>query len=343
MTENDTRFVADRVRPDSWAFTNAKNQNGSNVYWYSNSSTSPLGVQEFPILHGDLSSLYCVVSINKTENNNRLPLMALFSPSQSAFYTSRWIYTISPVEQLLQTEKVLLYWNIDPVDIYPNLRHIELLKNVIASEGPQLETETVFLMSINTASAEPASSISYNLYNAGFVLNNGIHNDYQFNSGIKSKADLALSKLSVDNNLLSVNVGNVVGISNTSLDSMTFTNVNADSSIVGLNVIVRNPFNPLIFTYTTADISGANETPSIDVRAFNKLSVFGVSTHTSPGSHNIIIEYSNDDATFYDSPNVIPTSGTGKFAYDNTTFCISYIRFRFQVTLTTLTFNISLK
>jgi hypothetical protein len=364
MTENDSRFEADRVRPDSWAFSNTKNQNGSNVYWYSNSSTSPLGVQEFPILHGDLSSLYCVVSINKTEDNNRLPLMALFSPSQSAFYTSRWIYTVSPTEQLLQTEKVLLYWNIDPVDLYPNLRHIELLKNVVASDGPQLETETVFLMSVNTTSAEPAGSISYNLYNAGFVLNNGVHNDYEFNSGIKSKANLALSKLQVQNNLLGVSVNNTVDCGITDATYTTTDNLSCLNTFIkggevsvkgatfgdidnistkGLNVISRDAFEPTVLTYIATDVDGSGNLPNIDLRAFNKLSIFGVSTHTGPGSHNIQIQYSSDGAVFYDSPNVIPTNGSGNFSYDNSTFCVKYIRLHFQVAIQTLTCIISLK
>jgi len=83
-------------------------------------------------------------------------------------------------------------------------------------------------------------------------------------------------------------------------------------------------------------------TPSITLGPYNKLSVFGVSTHTGGGSHNIIVMYSNDNITYYDSPNVIASTG-GKFAYDNSTFCVSYIKFRFQVQIETLTFNVALK
>jgi hypothetical protein len=199
-------------------------------------------------------------------------------------------------------------------------------------------------MSINTASALTASAVYYNLYNAGWVLNdvNKTHNDYQFNSGIKSKGDLLLSNLNnVDGNL-GVNVVNTVGISNQSLNQMTFTTANIDATINGLNVIVRNQFNPTTVTFTENDISITDETPSIDVRAYNRLSVFGTDTHTGGGSHNIIVMYSNDDITFYDSPNVIPATAT-KFAYDNSTFCVSYIKFRFQVQIETLTFNVALK
>jgi hypothetical protein len=355
MTENDSRFVVDRVRPDSWAFANGKNQNGSNVYWYSNSSASPLGVQEFPILHGDLSSLYCVVSINKTENNNRLPFMALFSPSQSAFYTSRWVYTIDPTEQLLQTEKVLLYWNNDPVNLYPNLRHIQLLKNAIASQGPQLETETIFLMSINTASGEPSGSISYNLYNSGFVLNNEVHSDYQFNSGIKSKGDLVLSELSVAgdgeslkvavSNSISCSVENTVNVDNAVLSEMAFDTIDSKGT-KGLLVITKDIYDPTVFTYTEADVNYFNNLPTIDLRPFNKLSIFGVSTHTGAGSHNIIVQYSDDGTTFYDSPNVITVvinNGIGSFSWDYSNLCVRYMRLHFQVQIQTLTCIISLK
>jgi hypothetical protein len=199
-------------------------------------------------------------------------------------------------------------------------------------------------MSINTASGLTASSVYYNLYNAGFVLNNGINNDYQFNSGIKSKGDLLLSNLNItDGQNLDVAVRNSVGVSNQSLSSMTFDTINTNGgNIQGLNVIVRNQFYPTTFTFTENDISIDDMTPSIDVRAYNKLSVFGVDTHVGAGSHNIIIMYSNDDITFYDSPNVIPATAT-KFSYDNLNFCISYIKFRFQVQIQTLTFIVSLK
>ena len=59
-------------------------------------------------------------------------------------------------------------------------------------------------MSLNAPSAMASGAISYNIYNTGFVLNNGIQNQYQFTSGIKSKGDLALSQLTVENNLLAV-------------------------------------------------------------------------------------------------------------------------------------------
>ena len=347
MTQADSRFEIDRVRPDSWSFTNTKNQNGSNVFWYSNTVTSPLGAQQFPILHGDLQSLYFVAGINRTEDINAVPFMAVYSPSNIVFYTSRWVYTIDPSEKLIQGEKVLLYYGSDPVNIHTNIRHLQLLFNAVASQGPLLETEVCYLMSINTASGLTASSVYYNLYNAGWILNdvNKTHNDYEFNSGIKSKGDLLLSKLNInDGSNLDVAIRNSVAITNATLETMTFNEINQDGTniINGLNVITRNAFYPTTFIFTENDISITDETPSIDLRAYNKLSVFGTSTHTGGGSHNIIVEYSNDNITFYDSPNVIASTATS-FSYDNSTFCVSYIRFRFQVQIQTLTFIVSLK
>jgi len=374
MTQSDNRFFVDRTRPDSWAFKNDKNQNASNVFWYSNSATSPLGVQNFNILHGDLQSLYFVAGINRTDDINAVPFMAVYSPSNIAFYTSRWVYTIDPSEKLIQTEKVLLYYGTDPVNIYTNLRHVQLLKNVIASQGPQLETEVCYLMSINTASGLTASSVYYNLYNAGWILNDvkNTHNDYQFNSGIQSKGDLALSQLSVTSGILAVEVNNVVTVSGASLDQMTFTtivdnsclNVNvantADIPIsnsaltfmsykgvsagtFGLEVVNRNVEQSTNYLFTETDITITDETPSIDVRTFRLMSVFGNSTHTGSGSHDIIIQYSTNNFTWFDSPNVIPTNSSGKFAVDLKDFCVSYIRFRFQVEITDLNMNVCLK
>jgi len=124
---------------------------------------------------------------------------------------------------------------------------------------------------------------------------------------------------------------------------MTFTTASSDNSIVGLNVIVRDAYEPTVYTYTQPDINFFNNLPTIDLRAFNKMSIFGISTHTGAGSHDIKIQYSDDGTTFYDSPNVISTNGTGNFSYDNSTFCVRYMRLHFQVQIQTLTCIISLK
>jgi hypothetical protein len=360
MTGADNRFIIDRVRPDSWGFVNDKNQTGSNVFWYSNTVTSPLGAQKFPILHGDLQSLYFVAGINRTSDNEALPFVAVYSPSNIAFYTSRWVYTIDPSEKLIQGEKVLLYYGSDPINIYTNIRHLQLLFNAVASQGPLLETEVCYLMSINTASGLTASSVYYNLYNAGWILNdvNKTHNDYEFNSGIKSKGDLLLSELNVNNGIMDVNVSNIifvdsttplnvnitntdVPVSNTALTYMSYKEVSAGT--YGLEVVNRNVQQSTNYLFVVDDITITDETPTIDVRTFRLMSVFGDSTHSGGGSHDIVVQYSTNSTTWYDSPNVVPTNGSGKFAVDLKDFCVSYIRFRFQVALDTLNMNVCLK
>jgi hypothetical protein len=370
MTQADNRFDVDRVRPDSWSFTNTKNQNGSNVFWYSNAATSPLGVQQFNILHGDLESLYFVAGINRTEDRDALPFLVVYSPSSIAFYTSRWVYLVDPTEKLIQGEKVLLYYGVDPVSIHTNIRHVRLLYNAIASQGPQLESEVCYLISCNSASALPASSVYYNLYNAGFILNDvkKTHNDYAFDSGIKSRGDSLLANLNNidgylgvsvenvvsanilntsysligENSCLNVNVGNVadIPISNTALTFMSYKGVSAGT--FGLEVVNRNVEQATTYLFTEDDLTITDETPSIDVRTFRLMSVFGNSTHTGGGSHNIIMEYSTNNNTWFDSPNVIP-SVANKFAVDLKDFCVSYIRFRFQVEITDLNMNVCLK
>jgi hypothetical protein len=374
ITQADSRFEVDRVRPDSWSFTNTKNNTGSNCFWFSDTVTSPLGVQQFNIMHGDLESLYFVAGINKTADRDALPFLVVYSPSSIAFYTSRWVYLVDSTEKLIQGEKVLLYYGTDPVNIYTNLRHVRLLYNAIASQGPQLETENCYLISCNTASALPTSSVYYNLYNAGFILNdvNSTHNDYAFDSGIKSRGDLLLSELNLagdgtslavavsnqvtvginnasytqigDNSSLNVNVANTadIPISNTALTFMSYKGVSAGT--FGLEVVNRNVQQSTNYLFTEDDITITDETPSIDVRTFRLMSVFGNSTHTGGGSHDIIIEYSTDglSGNWFDSPNVISTTA-GKFALDLKDFCVSYIRFRFQVEITGLNMNVCLK
>jgi hypothetical protein len=246
--------------------------------------------------------------------------------------------------------------------------------NVIASQGSRLPEEIIYLMSINTASGLGVGDVYYHLYGAGFILNDvkKTHNDYAFDSGIQSKADLALSKLTVagdgtslavavsnvvncgienasyttigDNSCLNVNVGNIdVPVSNTALTYMSYKEVN--TATYGLEVVNRNVQQSYNYLFDVDDITITDETQTIDVRPFRLMSVFGNSTHSAGGSHDIIIQYSTDGLSnnWYDSPNVISTNGTGKFALDLKDFCVSYIRFRFQVALDTLNMNVCLK
>ena len=339
LTGNDSRYEADRNRPDSWSYSNTKSQGGSSLYWYANSTTSPQGAQEFNITKEMIDTLYSVVSINKTADADALPIMGLYSPSNSGFYTSRWVYTIDPSELLLQNEKILIYYGTNPIDIYPNLRHIQLLFNASASQGSLLPTEIIYLMSLNAPSAMAAGAISYNIYNTGFVLNNGIQNQYQFTSGIKSKGDLALSKLTVDNNLLGVSIGNtpLVGISNA-----TFTTASSDGTIVGLNVITRNAYNPFILNFTEANVNISGKSDVIDLRSFNLINIFATETHSGGGSHNINVEYSIDGTEWFVSPNVITGTATS-FSWDYSGFCVPYMRLSFNVSILTLNCFICLK
>jgi len=339
LTGNDSRYEADRNRPDSWSYSNTKSQGGSSLYWYANSTTSPQGAQEFNITKEMIDTLYSVVSINKTADADALPIMGLYSPSNSGFYTSRWVYTIDPSELLLQNEKILIYYGTNPIDLYPNLRHIQLLFNASASQGSLLPTEIIYLMSLNAPSAMAAGVISYNIYNTGFVLNNGIQNQYQFTSGIKSKGDLALSKLTVDNNLLGVSIGNtpLVGISNA-----TFTTASSDGTIVGLNVITRNAYNPFILNFTEANVNISGKSDAIDLRSFNLINIFATETHSGGGSHNVNVEYSIDGTEWFVSPNVITGTATS-FSWDYSGFCVPYMRLSFNVSILTLNCFICLK
>ncbi len=371
ITQADNRFEVDRIRPDSWSFSTIKSQGGSNCFFFSNSSGSPLNVQQYNIQYSDLESLYFVAGINKT-NINSCPFMAIYSPSNTGFFTSRWIFTIKSGQKITQGQKILLYFGVDPVNFHTNLPHVELELNVIASQGSRLPEEIIYLMSINSASGLASGDIYFHLYNAGFILNDvkKTHNDYAFDSGINSKKDLVLSKLNIagdssslavavsnvvscgianasfttigSNSCLNVNVGNIdVPVSNTALTFMSFKEV--ASATYGLEVVNKNVQQSTNYLFTESDLTITDETPSINVTTFRLMSIFGSSSHSGPGSHNIILEYSTNNNTWFDSPNVISTNSSGKFALDLKDFCVSYIRFRFQVEITDLNMNVCLK
>jgi hypothetical protein len=283
--------------------------------------------------------------------------MGLYSPSNSGFYTSRWVLTIDPSELLLQNEKVLLYFNNDPTEIYKDIRHIQLLLNVVASQGPRLPSETIYLMSLNAPSAQSTGAISYNIYNTGFILDNGIHNDYEFTSGIKSKGDLLLSELNITDGFnLDVAIRNSVGITNTNLDTMTFSsnqlNVNVgqvtfstidDKATKGLNVINYNIYTPVIITFTQANVNSiTGKSDTIDLRGFKIINIIATETHSGGGSHNVNVEYSTDNSTWFNTNNVITGTATA-FNWDYSNFCVPYMRLSFNVSILTLNCFICLK
>jgi hypothetical protein len=199
-TTPDNRFRVDAYGRDGWHFINDADQDASNVYWYSNGAGQ--GNQQ-NLSYSDVTSVYTVVTIDKTNSVDDCPYIVFYSPPTGTsdvipyFAHSRWQFIVSANTQLFSSEKVVLYYGATP-KVHPNLRHIPLvLSSVGDNNGPRSPAETIYLMSINTSSARSASNVDYLLHNTGFVaLAGAISREYSFNN---SKSRKQLANLSTTN------------------------------------------------------------------------------------------------------------------------------------------------
>ena len=89
-------------------------------------------------------------------------------------------------------------------------------------------------------------------------------------------------------------------------------------------------------------IDGSNNLPIIDMRNYTKVSIFGY-TEYSTGMNPIVVQYSIDGVTFFNSSNTIWTSSGQPFNWDNSSLAVPYIRLHLQVTYTKFQCNVCRK
>jgi hypothetical protein len=363
LTESDTRFRIDENGRNGWKFVNDTSQAGSNIFWYSNKQPPFGSGLQLPFTFNDIDSVYCVVTTNAVEDVDQLPFLNLYSfptgvnDGNPAFYHSRW--SLAPQTQGLAYEKVLYYYGTNPA-VYPELRHVPLTLVSNPPNGERLGTEVIYLMALNTGSAQPASSVDYIAQGAGFILDNGIQRSYIFDNSKVRQQQQALSSLTVTDGILQVSGGGGTGgnvtvdnfpavqdVSNSSLSSMTFTDntgtlyLNVHTDIPTENNALRTAIYDSAGTTALAidpdTGAGLVEITNVPHVKLNSI-VTSVNlddsdfTATTIGGYSTSIDISNSSfQTVFGSSGLTDNSGTGslkvEFSANNTDFFETDINF----------------
>jgi hypothetical protein len=112
---------------------------------------------------------------------NSFALVQVNSEISSPFFNVRIVGNVSKVVYgntldfigyLGQT--VLIYWGLNPTEMYPNFPHVELAYNAAESTGPQLPSEDILYVTLATDPAASAYAVNFAAYNLSFFNDNEI-------------------------------------------------------------------------------------------------------------------------------------------------------------------------
>ena len=198
-TSQDIRWTIDTLNNrDGWKFsTNNGQVLGSNCYWYANGAGTG---NQTVLQYQDFSSWYCVVKMDNTDDVDNAAFIGAYSPPTGTndviptFAHSRWVFSLPGDTQLFQNEKVLLYYGAIH-KVHSDLRHLPLSLVTIGNNGDRAPTETVYLITTNTASGLAVGAVNYMLHEAGFIALD-IAREYHFSNSLERRQ---LANLSATN------------------------------------------------------------------------------------------------------------------------------------------------
>jgi hypothetical protein len=199
-TSQDIRWTIDTLNNrDGWKFsTNNGQVLGSNCYWYANGAGTG---NQTVLQYQDFSSWYAVVTMDNTDDVNNAAFIGAYSPPTGTndviptFAHSRWVFALPGGTQLFQNEKVLIYYGAIP-KVHSDLRHLPLSLVTIGNNGDRAPTETVYLITTNTASGLAVGAVNYMLHEAGFIALD-VGREYHFSNGLERRQLANLSATSI--------------------------------------------------------------------------------------------------------------------------------------------------
>lgn len=157
-----------------WFYTNTGAGNRvSNYYFYDGTTATGENRQQ-----STADYVYAVVSCDSIiPDGDVFPSIGVYTVPQGdgldaqPWYRSRWVYT-PPAGSFGRGERVFLYSAPqdadDPVNLYPELRHVRAIYNAGASNGPRAATERLQFFTLNTSSGLTAGSVQTLTEKLGF-------------------------------------------------------------------------------------------------------------------------------------------------------------------------------
>lgn len=181
--------IVNPLDPNGWLYTNTNAGNAMNLYYFN-------GVNEIKTL-SQVTGQYAVVTNGSTLLNDSM-IFAVYTKSNTSFFTSR--ITHSPVSgvDMVAGGKYLIYWGDVSSDIYPSLPRLEFTN--VGITGPAIPTEEILTVGLNTNSSNSAGSIEIFIEALGVVFDTGSRVYQLFGSPTEYEALRAI-KINTDKNL----------------------------------------------------------------------------------------------------------------------------------------------
>jgi hypothetical protein len=250
---------------NGWLYQNTT-QGGANAYFYSNTSLVAGGIEpDFTL--GSLTNMAFVANYRLLldSNPNKKFYIALTTKPLGdgndylpGVFRSRKVYQLPPATVISKGADYLFYAMLDISSFHRDLDHKEM--SLAIQNGLCGSSEIVQFMSINVDSGTTVNQFSGILKEAYFSTAGGTNRKVVFDNSIARKADLALSKLSVEMGTLQVNMGGFTFNGDDELQVTMPTNTNIKC-------------NDAFLTHTVADTKNC-----LDVTVNNQLTDFATET-----------------------------------------------------------------
>lgn len=264
---------------------------GSQLYYYSwlNLSAQPAD-QTKPFRLDAITNSYAVLRVGNVDTSASIPFIGIYTRPQGSgdfipgFARSRRVYTL-PAQSLTQGMKFMIWWGtVAPHEkLWPGVPRIQA--TLALANGPQLGTELVGFMSINSDSGAQLNKVEYIVSGAGWQVSEpGLTSEYSLTFSGESSSTTTVnatatnqvaSNTAICTRLDTANT--TLGLINTNLDQLNYSGTNllvSDTNVLQQlqysNLVISTILEALGDSIPVINYGLLNDTPQyIPVRATN--------------------------------------------------------------------------
>jgi hypothetical protein len=202
--ENSAQVIGDSpdggwYNPDDevegWGYANLT-VGGAQVYYYTNTGLVA-NATEPNITLGSVTTGWCIASLNTITTTDNTWIMNIYTkPTGSGdaqfWYKSRRAYQVTSSFPLSKAVDYLFYWGQNPVNVHPELQHVEMALS--STQGTAADSEIVQFMSLNVPSTVPQFQFVGRVKRAGYIRS-GVSREVHFLNSNSIRAERRLHQL----------------------------------------------------------------------------------------------------------------------------------------------------
>lgn len=158
---------------------------------------------------GNLEAGWCLFTPWST--NTEYPFFQFYTTpklgggNSASWYRSKVTYNSLPQAHVPGTP-VLLYFGVDPVDVYPGVPRAELTEDALNTEGPRDADEAIFASYLGSSTGKPDGFMNFSSATVGFQYS-GTPYSYGLyavpeNVGLTTSADISGTTFTIENGLI---------------------------------------------------------------------------------------------------------------------------------------------